>query len=63
MTGGVKMLLVEKLLQDFQGLPEDKKQQVIDFVEFLQEKQRKEIEQMMDDVITENKEAFLELAK
>ena len=63
MTGGIKMVLVEKLLQDFQGLPEDKKQQVIDFVEFLQEKQRKEIEQMMDNVITENKEAFLELAK
>lgn len=57
------MVLVEKLLQDFQGLPDDKKQQVLDFVEFLQEKQRKEIEQMMDNVIEENKEAFLELAK
>lgn len=63
MTGGINMVLVEKLLQDFQGLPDDKKQQVLDFVEFLQEKQRKEIEQMMDNVIEENKEAFLELAK
>lgn len=57
------MVLVEKLLQEFQGLPDDKKQQVLDFVEFLQAKQRKEIEQMMDNVIGENKEAFLELAK
>ncbi|WP_267886706.1 hypothetical protein [Anaerosinus massiliensis] len=44
------MVLVENLLQDFQSLPEDKKQ-------------RKEIEQMMDNVIEENKEAFLELAQ
>ena len=57
------MVLVEKLLQDFQGLPEYTKQQVINSVEFLQEKQREEIEQMMDNVIEENKEAFLELAK
>lgn len=33
------------------------------FDEFLREKQCKEIEQMMDNVIEENKEAFLELAK
>ena len=33
------------------------------FDEFLQGRQRKEIEQMMDNVIEDNKEAFLELAK
>ena len=57
------MTLAEKLLQEFQALPEDKQQQVIDFVEFIRSKQRKEIENMMDEIITENKEAFLELAK
>ncbi|MGL5511898.1 MAG: DUF2281 domain-containing protein [Sporomusa sp.] len=57
------MTLAEKLLQDFQDLPEEKKQQVIDFVEFLKSKQQKELETMMDDIIETNKEALLELAK
>ena len=57
------MTLAEKLLQEFQELPEDKQLQTIDFVEFLRAKEQKELENMMDDVITENKEAFLELAK
>lgn len=57
------MTLAEKLLQDFQELPEEKKQQVIDFVEFLKSKQQQELEAMMDDIIDTNKEALLELAK
>ena len=57
------MTLAEKLLQDFQELPEEKKQQVIDFVEFLRSKQQQELEVMMDDIIDTNKEALLELAK
>jgi uncharacterized protein YfbU (UPF0304 family) len=57
------MTLAEKLLHDFQELPEEKKQQVVDFVEFLKSKQQKELEAMMDDVIDTNKEALLELAK
>lgn len=57
------MTLAEKLLQDFQGLPDDKKKQVIDFVEFLRSKQRQEIESIMDEIIDENNEAFVELAK
>lgn len=57
------MTLAEKLLQNFQELPEEKKRQVIDFVEFLRAKERQELEQMMDNIIAENKEAFVELAK
>ena len=57
------MTLAEKLLQDFQGLPDDKKKQVIDFVEFLRSKHRQEIESIMDEIIDENNEAFVELAK
>ena len=53
------MTLADKLLQDFKELPEEKKRQVIDFVEFLRAKQQQELEQMMDTVIAENKEAFL----
>lgn len=57
------MTLAEKLLQEFQGLPEDKQRQTIDFVEFLRAKEQKDLENMMDSVIADNKEAFLELAK
>ncbi|SEP04456.1 DUF2281 domain-containing protein [Propionispora vibrioides] len=57
------MTLAEKLLKEFQELPEEKKQQVIDFVEFLKSKQQKEIEVMIDEIIDTNKEALLELAK
>lgn len=56
------MTLAEKLLQEFQALPEDKQQQIVDFVEFMCNKQRKEMEAMMDDIIAENKEAFVKLA-
>jgi len=55
------MTLAEKLLQEFQALPEDKQRQVIDFVEFIRSRQRKEVENMMDEIIAENKEAFVEL--
>lgn len=57
------MTLAEKLLQNFQELPDEKKRQVIDFVEFLRIKERQELEQMMDNIIADNKEAFVELAK
>jgi formate dehydrogenase maturation protein FdhE len=57
------MTLAEKLLQEFQKLPEDKQRQTIDFVEFLRNKEQKKLEDMMDAVIDDNKEAFLELAK
>ena len=57
------MTLAETVLKDFENLPEDKKHQVIDFVEFLNSKQQNEIETAMDEIINENKEALLELAK
>ena len=57
------MTLAEKLLQDFQALPDEKKRQVINFVEFLCAKQQQELEQMTDNSITENEEEFVELAK
>lgn len=57
------MTLAEKLLQDFEELPEDKKQEVVDFAAFLKNKQQKDLEAMMDDIIATNQEALLELAK
>lgn len=57
------MILVEKLLQEFEDLPEDRQLQVIDFIEFLKAKEQKKVEDMMDAIIADNKEAFIELAK
>lgn len=57
------MSLAEKLVKDFEQLSEDKKKEVIDFVEFLKIKERKEKIELMDSIIDENEEALKELAK
>ena len=57
------MTLADKLIKEFEKLPEEKKIQVIDFVEFLKDKEKRNIETLMDDVIGENLKAFKELAK
>jgi ribosomal silencing factor RsfS len=56
------MSLTEKLLKEIEGLSEERKQEVIDFVEFLKTKSKKEVEVMMDSIIEENKEALEELS-
>lgn len=57
------MSIEEKLIQDFLALPEDKKLEVIDFVEFLKNRSNQQMESLMDDIINENTEALRELAK
>jgi hypothetical protein len=57
------MSLAEKLIKDFETLPEDKKIEVIDFVDFLRTKNQKKLENMMDLIIVENNEALKELSK
>jgi len=56
------MSMAEDLLKRFEELPEDKKRQVIDFVEFLRVKERRELSDMMDDIIEKNKSALKELS-
>lgn len=58
----INVNLAEKLLKEFEELPEEKKQEVIDFVEFLKTKSKKEVEKLMDSIIEENKEALEELS-
>ncbi len=57
------MTLAEKLIKDFEQLTEEKKKEVIDFVEFVKAKEQRDIENLMNTVIAENKEALKELAK
>ena len=62
-TGWIVMSLAEKLIKDFEQLPEDKKREVIDFVEFLKAKTRNEVENLMDVIIADNTEALKELSR
>ena len=57
------MSLAEKLLKEFEKLPEEKKLEVIDFVEFLKTKTRNQVENLMDVIIEENSEALKELSQ
>jgi hypothetical protein len=60
---GDLMTLAQKFVKEFEELSDDKKQEVIDFLEFLKQKNNKDIDGMMDRLIEDNKEAFEELAK
>lgn len=42
------MSLAEKLIHDFEALPEDKKIEVIDFVDFLRNKNQKKLENILN---------------
>lgn len=57
------MTLAEKLIGEFEQLTEEKQKEVIHFIEFIKSKEQREIENLMDVVITENREALKELAK
>ena len=57
------MTLAQKLVNEFEALTDNQKIEVIDFVEFLKQKNEKMIENLMDEVILENEEALKELAK
>lgn len=57
------MSLAEKLVKDFEELSDEKKKEVIDFVEFLKMKEKKGKIELMDFIIDENQEALKELAK
>lgn len=57
------MTLAQRLVNEFEALTDNQKLEVIDFVEFLKQKNQKTIENLMDEVIFENEEALKELAK
>lgn len=53
----------QKLIQDFMRLPDDKKLEVIDFVESLKSRTNNDLESLMDEIIIKNHEALKELAE
>lgn len=60
---GVYMSLARELLENFNELSDEKKKEVIDFVEFLKTRDQNNLETMMDKIIEENREALEELSK
>ncbi|MGE5606934.1 MAG: DUF2281 domain-containing protein [Bacteroidota bacterium] len=57
------MSLAERFLKEFDELPEEKKKEVIDFIEFLKMKDRNELGTLMDTIIKENQQALNELSQ
>ena len=57
------MSLPETVMLELKSLTPEAQRQVLDFTLFLKEKQQREIEAMMDDIIEENLPALKELAK
>lgn len=57
------MSSAERFLREFEELSEDKKKEVIDFIEFLKMRDKKELGKLMDSIINDNREAFRELGQ
>lgn len=57
------MSLAERFLKEFEELPEEKKKEVIDFIEFLKMKEKNELGTLMDTIIKENQQALKELSQ
>lgn len=57
------MSLARDLLENFNELSDEKKREVIDFVEFLKSRDQNKLETMMDKIIEDNRDALEELSK
>lgn len=57
------MSIEEKLIHDFLALPDDKRREVLEYVELLKHRNNKQVEDVMDEIINENHEALEELSK
>ena len=57
------MTLAEKLLQVVENISDEKLGEIIDFAEYLKEKEAKETKNIIDNLVNEYDEALKELAK
>ena len=56
------MTLVERITEEARALPVHTQQQVLDFMQFLRQKEQQQLEEDMDAIIMENLPAWKELA-
>ena len=57
------MILTEKLLREFEGLSDERKREVLAFIEFVKQREEREMEILMETIIAENRKALQELAR
>lgn len=57
------MLAVEKVIEEFSSLNEQHKEEVIDFIEFLKQKENKMVEKVAEKVFVEYDEVFKNLSR
>ena len=57
------MTLVERIAEETRTMPVHTQQQVLDFVQFLKQRELRQLEDDMDAIIEENLPAWKELAK
>lgn len=57
------MIAIEKVMDDFSSLTDTHKEEVVDFIEFLKQKENKRIEKVADEMFSTYDKVFKELAK
>ena len=57
------MTLVERIAEETRTMPLHTQKQVLDFVQFLKQRELRQLEEDMDAIIEENLPAWMELAK
>lgn len=63
MEWGDGMDMAEDILLGLSQLSDEGKQSALDYIEFLREREARQVRKMMEDIIEENLVAFQELAK
>ena len=57
------MSLPEEIMMEVESMTDAQKREVLDFARFLRAKEERELDKLMDEIIDENIEALMELAK
>ena len=57
------MSLPEEIMMEVESMNDAQKREVLDFARFLRMKEERELDSLMDEIIEENIEALMELAK
>ena len=57
------MSLPEEIMREVESMNDMQKREVLDFARYLRMKEERELDSLMDEIIEENIEALMELAK
>ena len=57
------MGLPEEIMREVESMNDTQKREVLDFARYLRMKEERELDSLMDEIIDENIEALMELAK